>query len=372
MFYINMFKETEDSLAAFLTAAPTVDDAPTTTKAVEDCVSASEDIKRTVKDNLERFYNKYIRYYNLTNKHDMYYTFQIPKASGGLRTITAPNDGVDIMFTELRDLLQGGFVGIKDLPLYHDNAFAYMPKRWVKLAAQRHQKNASEYFAKFDIHDFFGSTTQEFAMRMIYSVYPFCMYAKDPELKELMTKVLAICFLDNGLPQGTQISPLLTNIIMLPFDYIFSDRLRGDYIYTRYADDIIISNKNSFDWHDIYFMILGVMDKLNAPYEMNDRKVKYLRNKGNSNWILGVQLNDRNDLTIGRRRKREIRYMLHNFFKFPENYTLGELQTVAGKIVWFQNVEPEVYKETIKYYNRKYGCDVMKKLYRTISERSKL
>lgn len=67
---------------------------------------------------------------------------------------------------------------------------------------------------------------------------------KDAEGRELFNTAISLCFLHGGLPQGTPISPMITNIMMIPIDYKLFNSLHDEestFVYTRYADDMLIS-----------------------------------------------------------------------------------------------------------------------------------
>ena len=70
---------------------------------------------------------------------------------------------------------------------------------------------------------------------------------KDEKGKAELTKALELGFLDGGLPQGTPLSPTVTNIMMIPVDFKVARELREHnhqrFVYTRYADDFQISSK---------------------------------------------------------------------------------------------------------------------------------
>ena len=81
-----------------------------------------------------------------------YYSFNIPKRTGGMRTITAPTDELKklqkIIVETLRDKL---------LIFESDIAFAYVPGRSIKDAVNRHRVHASNFFLKIDFKNFFDS-----------------------------------------------------------------------------------------------------------------------------------------------------------------------------------------------------------------------
>ena len=102
---------------------------------------------------------------------------------------------------------------------YHTAAFAYVKKRSTVDAVKRHQKNSSKWFAKLDLHDFFGSTTLDYAISMFSMVFPFSEIVKEPQGEEALRTAMSLAFLNGGLPQGTPISPLITNVMMIPVDF---------------------------------------------------------------------------------------------------------------------------------------------------------
>lgn len=325
-----------------------------------------------MRQNMNSFINRWIEFYNLEDKSTMYYKFKIPKAKGGFRDITAPKDMPAIMFTDLQNQLATCFATENNFATAHDNAYAYIKHRWCKPAVEKHQNNNSEYFAHFDIESFFTNTTFEFAMHALSMVYPYGAFMENKADKELFSKLMSIAFINNGLPQGTQVSPILTNIIMIPFDYLMY-KIVNNYreteeseirslVYTRYADDLIISSDNRFNVKSLELLIEGAFTELGMPYSLNTGKTTYKRNKGRSNFILGMQLNQDNNITIGRKRKREIRWQFHSFFNNREQWNSEDIMSFLGVLNYFQNVEPEVYELTMKYYDEKYGCDVIKTL----------
>lgn len=155
------------------------------------------------------------------NRRDLYTFYKIPKRSGGLRTISVPEPNLMEALRELKLILELDFGA-----LYHTCAFAYVKQRSVVSALQRHQSNESHWFAKFDLHDFFGSTTLDFVMQQLEMVFPFSEVCKNRIGKAALREAIELGFLDGGLPQGTPLSPTLTNIMMIPIDYKLAKALR--------------------------------------------------------------------------------------------------------------------------------------------------
>lgn len=250
--------------------------------------------------------------------------------------------------------------------LYHTNAFAYIENRCCVDALKRHQGNVSKWFLKTDFSNFFGSTTPDFVNRMFSMIFPFSEICKDPEGKQALEKALDLCFLNNGLPQGTPISPMLTNIMMIPIDYELTKGLRDvngkHFIYTRYADDMLISCKLDFQFTAVTKFIEDTLNEFGAPFALKPQKTRYGSANGH-NFNLGLILNDKNEITIGYKKKWAFKGQLYDYIqrhKREERITLSEVQQLAGVLSYYRSVEPDFWKNVIKRLNEKCETDLDK------------
>ena len=292
------------------------------------------------------------------DRHSLYRRFFIPKRSGGLRPINAPCPALMDALRRLKRIFEDDFRA-----LYHTCAFAYVNGRST-VDAVRHQQNESRWFAKLDIHDFFGSTTPDFVMRMFSMVFPFSEIVKYPHGREALATALDLAFLDGGLPQGTPISPLITNIMMIPVDFELSRALRdlGDrrFVYTRYADDFLISSRQDFSVEKIAKLVADTLGGFSAPFRLNEKKTRYGSSAG-SNWNLGVMLNKDNNITVGYRRKRTLQSMLYNYVRDRRAgvfWTLEDVQHLQGELSYCRMVEPDVIDAVVAHLNEKLGADI--------------
>ena len=312
---------------------------------------------------------EYITYYSnilseFLKKHKinkMYTEFKIPKHTGGFRTIDAPNDELKLFMREFTHTF------IRDFKLqYHDAAYAYVKKRSVIDAVKQHQNNRSRWFLKIDLKDFFGSCNEEFIVSQLSKVYPF---ATGGESTINFLKLLAeFSCLNNKLPQGTPISPWLTNLIMIEYDYKITKLLNNihnkglkkqRYVYTRYADDILISAKEKFDYQTIIDEIKELFK--DTPLTIKDEKTRFGSSAGR-NWNLGIMYNKDCTLTIGHKKKRQLKDNIYYFIKFKDNFSIDECWWLQGNISWLQSVEPEYTKGLLKYYKDKFDVDVLKEI----------
>ena len=324
---------------------------------ISQCLKSKIDYDSSISAILD-FNKKYAKLIETKDKSTLYRTFHIPKKSGGgLREINAPNDELMEALRELKYILEHKFYA-----LYHTSAYAYVRGRSTMDCVRKHQSNESRWFLKMDFHNFFGSTTPQFVEKQLSMIFPFCELLKGREFKEAFSKAMSLCFLHGGLPQGTPISPLLTNLIMIPIDYTITKKLReksGLFIYTRYADDMYITNKYSFRFTEIRGMVVGVCKEFNAPYDLNAKKTRYGSSAGR-NWILGVMLNKDNNITIGHEKKRTFKAMLFHFLTDYKNnvaWELNDVQILDGLISYYKMVEGDAISEIMKKYDQKFSVN---------------
>lgn len=250
--------------------------------------------------------------------------------------------------------------------LYHTSAFAYIKHRCTVDAVKRHQANKSKWFAKLDLHDFFGSTTLDFVMSVFSMVFPFSEVVKNPDGEAQLRKALELAFLDGGLPQGTPISPLITNVMMIPVDFELSNAFRNfekqQFIYTRYADDFIISSKYDFDVRKVEGMVVDTLKGFGAPFSINANKTRYGSSAGR-NWNLGVMLNKDNQITVGHKKKRQFQSMMYNYINDKHNgveWPREDIMAMQGLHSYYRMVEPDTIDAIVKHTNEKMGVDVLR------------
>lgn len=292
---------------------------------------------------------------------ELYDTFYIPKKSGGLRRIDAPKAELMNALRRLKTIFEEDFHA-----LYHTAAFAYIKKRSTISAVERHQKNNSKWFAKLDLHDFFGSTTLDYVMSMFAMVFPFSEVVKESQGERELRTAMSLAFLNGGLPQGTPISPLITNVMMIPVDFKLSNKLRDfekqRFVYTRYADDFIISSKYDFDVHAIEELVVGTLRDFGAPFTINAKKTRYGSSAGR-NWNLGVMLNKDNEITVGHKKKKQFQSMLYNYITDKRKgveWEKSDVQAMYGLHSYYHMVEGETIDAIISHINKKMNVDVIR------------
>lgn len=259
-----------------------------------------------------------------------YKSWRLPKKSGGFRTIESPSDELArIQRQFIRNIYRAQW-------LPHNAAHGFTKKRGIKTALEVHKRNKSRWFLKMDIHDFFGSTTGAMIETALDKVYPFNMLTRNDKSKiiNLVTNEF------DKLPQGAPTSPIMCNIVMTPYDYAITKYCRKhNLIYTRYADDILISSRVNWDWKKTYEYIKTILN----PYTISEHKTRYGSFNGR-NWNLGVMYTHNSDgeiiLTVGHEKKHYFKNRVKWFEDRPDTLTLEEWYKLQGQISYALYIEP--------------------------------
>ena len=289
---------------------------------------------------------------NEINNH--YRHARIPKKSNPtkLRNLDIPDDMLKMIQTFYKHFIEDTLCAQP-----HNAAYAYVKGRGIVEANEKHQTNESKWFLQIDLKDFFPSINEEFLRRMLLEVYPF-KYIPETHFENIIKYAL----LNNSIPQGSPLSPTLTNILMVPIDHMITQTLHNynkkHYVYTRYADDIKISCKYNFNPNEIIQIIEDIFKSFHAPLKINHEKTRYGSIAG-KNYYLGLILNKDNQISPGWKNNKKFRATLHNFIHNHENWTTHEIQVMLGNIAYYTNIEPEFIKKTIDKYNKKYNVDIM-------------
>ena len=117
----------------------------------------------------------------------------------------------------------------------------------------------------------------------------------------------------------------------------------GDFQYSRYADDIIVSSN--------YFIegkVINVIESLMNEYgfSMNHEKT-YFMNKKCKRQVTGVVIdNNLNKLTIGNRKYKEIERMLYCYLVKNQ----GNIEYIKGYLSYIKEINIEQYMQIEKIY----------------------
>jgi len=238
-----------------------------------------------------------------------YREFSVPKRSGGMRRIAAPEEPLRGAQQRIRRRLLARLRA-------HPAAMGFERGRSIVHNAFFHTGKA--VLVRMDLKDFFTSTR---ASRV--KDY-FRRIGWNRPASELLTR---LCTYRDGLPQGAPTSPRLSNLV----NYRLDARLTGladslGAVYTRYADDLFFSFAEDRPG-DVRKLIHFAKQIIKAEgYQIQHRKKLQLRRAHSRQVVTGLVVNDR--VNLPRSVRRWLRAVEHHL-RSGRPATLSEAQ-LAG------------------------------------------
>jgi group II intron reverse transcriptase/maturase len=166
---------------------------------------------------------------------------EIPKPSGGVRKLGIP--------TVMDRVIQQGIVQVISPmcePLFSERSYGFRPNRSCEMAIRQllvYLNEGYEWIVDIDLEKFFDNVPQDKLMSLVHNII------NDGDTESLIRKYLKAGVMTSqgyeatnlGTPQGGNLSPLLSNIMLNELDKELEARgLR----FTRYADDCVIAVKS--------------------------------------------------------------------------------------------------------------------------------
>jgi RNA-directed DNA polymerase len=176
-----------------------------------------------------------------------YKEFEIPKKSGGVRRIAAPQDELKLLQRRLADLLQDCLDEINKNAAGDSQAkplgqISHGFKRGSSICTNARKHRNRRYVFNIDLTDFFGTINFGRVRGFFIKDERFHL---NPKVATIFAQIA--CF-KQSLPQGSPCSPVISNLIGNILDtHLVKLADRTGCIYTRYADDLTFStNKRCF------------------------------------------------------------------------------------------------------------------------------
>lgn len=204
----------------------------------------------------------------------------------------------------------------------------------------------NDIFIKLDIKNFFESINKK---RLKKEIYKDLNKYISPEDVELLVNKATIS--KKGLPLGLKTSPILSNIYLKSFDIKLHNMLKKirckNLIYTRYADDMIISFQKAEIYEQQIQKILSIVDMLVKKYclKINEKKTKIIDFEHSKQArITGVSIVEKNGkrrLSVGRNQKRKFFYDVINIKKqvTKESVDKEKIKALKGKLSFYLSIE---------------------------------
>ena len=166
---------------------------------------------------------------------------EIPKPNGGVRKLGIPTVMDRVIEQAITQVITPMFE-----PSFHENSYGFRPNRRCEQAIVRLLELFNDGFVwvvDIDLEKFFDNVPQDKLMSYVGRVI------HDGDTESLIRKYLKAGIMnqgkyeptDVGTPQGGNLSPLLSNIMLNELDYELDHRHLN---FVRYADDVVIVLKS--------------------------------------------------------------------------------------------------------------------------------
>lgn len=316
------------------------------------------------------------------NQDKYYHVYEIPKKSGGMRTIEAPVDALKEMQRVLLDRVL--------YPVYgaHYSAMGFVPHRGIRKNAEEHfqrEHATKQTILKIDLKDCFPSigsdvlysnlltqllikrTRNRWTSFADLTDYTYTIKTEHNVLKEyaavntmpgeifsklyfehmiFLLGIVYLCTLRERLPQGAPSSPALLNIALRPLDASIKKAcyraFKEQYspTYTRYADDIIISVDTVERAVVAKHCVERTLTRFNL--DINDKKVQILRH-GRPQRITGVVINHK--VSVSRVKRNNIRAMMHNFITGKHKISKQAFAKLRGYRAFIKSINADEWTD---------------------------
>jgi RNA-directed DNA polymerase len=273
--------------------------------------------------------NSFLFLYRSVNRQ--YIEFTIPKKSGEERMICAPTKQLKLAQKKLAQLLE-----LYYLPNQHCHGF--VKDRSIVSNAELHTNKV--FVLNIDLQDFFPTIK----MKRIIEALSNDPFKFSPEMAKIMSRFACK---DGGLPQGSPMSPLVSNICCEKLDADLNEfSSRNKLTYSRYADDITFSGYRRI-FNEKFFSDLGKIIRGKHNYRIKKSKTR-IQSRQNRQEVTGVIVNEK--LNVNRTYIRNLRALIHH-------YKLGKAErnaaaVISGKLEFLKMVKGKdrVYRNLLSQY----------------------
>jgi RNA-directed DNA polymerase len=202
---------------------------------------------------------------------------QIPKAGkpGEFRTLGVPTIYDRVCQQALLNRIEPIFE-----PVFDEANFGYRRGRSTKDAMRKVWKeiqSGREWIVDADLKDFFGSVDHA---KLLTLVAQRIADGRVLRLIEAMLKAGSygrgrLFPSERGTPQGSVVSPLLSNILLTPFD---QEMRRKGFRLTRYADDWVVSCQTAVEARAATAAALRILEQLGVQMHPQKTRIVHVRN----------------------------------------------------------------------------------------------
>jgi group II intron reverse transcriptase/maturase len=159
--------------------------------------------------------------------------------------------------------------------LFDESSFGYRKGRQQRDALGKiwnEVQQGNEWIVDADLKDFFGSVDHDKLMTLV------AQRVSDSRILQLIESMLKAGYMEKGrlfptgvgTPQGGVISPLLSNILLTPFD---KEMRRKGYRLTRWADDWVITCKSRAEANHALITAKKILEQLGVTLNMKKTRI---------------------------------------------------------------------------------------------------
>jgi RNA-directed DNA polymerase len=273
--------------------------------------------------------NSFTYLYRSINRN--YIEFSIPKKSGEERKISAPKKQLKLVQKKVSQILE----------LYYspnDSSHGFVKNRSIVTNAEIHTNKL--YVLNIDLENFFPSIkSNRIIDALMADPFNFSL-----EVAKIISRIACK---EDSLPQGSPLSPLISNICCEKLDLdlkSFSTKYKLN--YSRYADDITFSGYRKI-YNGDFFSELGKIIGKKNHFRIKKSKTR-IQNRNQRQEVTGVVVNEK--LNVNRKYVRELRSMIHY-------YKMGKAEEksifiISGKLEFLKMIKgkDKVYRNLLKQF----------------------
>ena len=263
---------------------------------------------------------------------------EIPKPNGGVRKLGIPT----VIDRVIEQAITQVLTPIFD-PMFHESSYGFRPNRRCEQAIVKLLELFNDGFVwivDIDLEKFFDNVPQDKLMSYVGRVI------HDGDTESLIRKYLKAGVMNRGqyeptnigTPQGGNLSPLLSNIMLNELDYELEHRRLN---FTRYADDVVIVLKSKAAATRVMYSItdwierkLGLKVNATKTKVTPPGKLKYL---GFGFWKDKEEWKTRPHEESVERLKRKLKSLCKRSWSVDLTYRIGKINAVSrGWINYFR------------------------------------
>lgn len=315
-----------------------------------------------MKDNsLQNVFNSYFN-----NKKD-FGDFHNLKTEDEVRLIPLSKNNIELYQCSAKIKVVHSFLSrfvFSEMPIRKDIVFSYRKDVNISDAVRPHCN--SEFIFKTDISKFFPSINSVAVSHMLAKYCGHLRTVDANEVSKNIERIVYLCTFDNRLPVGFSSSPSISNFCFYDYDNCIEAYCREhDYIYSRYADDLIISSDFELDKARIAGDLAVILaSDTHLKLSLNYKKTKIITKKYERK-ILGISILNDGKMTVSKTTKSDIEVKLHLLRTSREklvNYTgmdeMSSILSIAGVLSQINNID----KDYLFHLRKKYGNAIISKL----------